>query len=71
MNMQQKVLQNLKLLPKFEPMTPRKIYYINRTTTCATLTKLIKLATETSRFIMETKYDYQDTYPALIQILFA
>ncbi|CAF4937059.1 unnamed protein product [Rotaria magnacalcarata] len=69
MNMQQKVLQNLKYLPKFESMASRKIYYINRTTTWDTITKLIKLAKETNIFVMEIKYGYKDTYPALIQIL--
>ncbi|CAM4842450.1 unnamed protein product [Rotaria magnacalcarata] len=67
--MQQKVLQNLKYLPKFESIASRKIYYINRTTTWDTITKLIKLAKETNRFVMEIKYGYKDTYPALIQIL--
>ncbi|CAF1461858.1 unnamed protein product, partial [Rotaria sordida] len=71
MNKQQYTLQNLAFLPKFEPMTPKKTYYINRTTTDDIMSKVIRLASKAQQFIIQTKCYHTNKYPALIQILFA
>ncbi|CAF4375109.1 unnamed protein product [Rotaria sp. Silwood2] len=71
MDKQQNILQNLMNLPKFEPMTPKKTYYINRTTTYDTILKLIRLASKAKQFIIQTKYCHANKHPALITILLA
>jgi hypothetical protein len=63
MNTTQNILQNLTSLTKFEPMSPKKIYYINRTTTYDTMKELIQLVRERRQFVIQTKYDYQYKYP--------
>ena len=61
-------------LPKYQPMTPKEIHFVNFTTTNEVLNRLINLTKQVNEFIIQTKYDYKDGYsytdPALIQILF-
>lgn len=64
-------MEILRSLPKFEPLTPKQIYYLNQTTKCDTLSTLIEVAKKAKQFVIETKYGYKDAYPTLIQILFA
>ena len=64
------ILRDLVHLPKFAPMTPEKVYYINHTTESNTMCKLINLANKKEEFIIQTKYYHVNKYPAIIQILF-
>ena len=66
----QHILQNLTHLPKFAPMTPKNVYYINHTTRSDTMLKLIDLASKKQEFIIQTKCYHVNKYPAIIQILF-
>ena len=65
------ILQNITILPKFEPKSPKKIYHINCLTPYNTVTELIQLVSQASVFVIETKYDDMNGCPKLIQILFA
>jgi hypothetical protein len=57
-------------LPRFQPLAPRKIFYLNQTTSSDLMTELIHRVQKTNQFIIMTKYDYAVHDPALIQILF-
>ena len=70
MNSRKNILRNLTTLPKFEPMAPRKFYYLNTLTKYETMTELIHLVKQTNEFVIETKYDRISGCPKLIQILF-
>ena len=71
MNARQNILKNIKTLTKFEPMSPRKIYYVNCLTKHNIMTELIQLVSQKKQFVIETKYDRINGCPKLIQILFA
>ncbi|UJR18791.1 hypothetical protein I4U23_005697 [Adineta vaga] len=71
MNTRSNILRNITTLTKFEPMTPRKIYYINSLTKYETIIELINLVKQKTQFVVETKYNEINQCPTLIQILFA
>ncbi|CAF3411841.1 unnamed protein product [Rotaria socialis] len=60
----------LSILPKFCPLNPYRIYYINRTTSTMLMYDLITLARTTSRFTIDTEKDFYSHAAALIQIEF-
>ncbi|CAF0931879.1 unnamed protein product [Adineta ricciae] len=70
MNTRRHILRNLTTLAKFEPMSPRKIYYINCFTRYDILGELINLVKQKMEFVLETKYDKINGCPKLIQVLF-
>ena len=71
MNRKQNILRNISTLTKFEPMSPKKIHYVNCLTKHNIMTELIELVAQKNQFVIETKYDNVYGVPQLIQILFA
>ena len=71
MNSKRSIRRNITTLTKFEPMSPKKIHYINTLTKYNTMTELINLVKQKKQFVIETKYDEINGCPKLIHILFA
>lgn len=58
------------VLPTFLPFTDCQIYLVNHLTSPMLLQDLIQLAKQTTRFTIDTEYDYVTHQPALLQIQF-
>jgi hypothetical protein len=43
MDKKENILENLKTLRKFEPMSPKKVYHVNTLTTYGTMAEILKL----------------------------
>jgi hypothetical protein len=71
MDKKENILENLKTLRKFEPMSPKKVYHVNTLTTYGTMAEILKLVSKKNQFVIETKYDDMNGCPKLIQILFS